>query len=62
MSRKPNPDQLLVTLEKQVNGVLKNQELTASERLKAIEVGAKLLMIRHKITDGERADGAFFAK
>lgn len=42
--------------------ILGKQSLTETQRLKAIEVGVKVLMIRHKIGDAERAEGAFFAK
>lgn len=57
---KRSGDPLLRKMEQQVSKLLNDDKLTNSERLKAIEVGAKLLMIRHKITDNERAEGAFF--
>jgi hypothetical protein len=57
-----NSDALLTEMEKQVLSMLKKPRLTHGERLKAIEAGAKVLMIRHKIQDGGQTDGAFFAR
>jgi hypothetical protein len=56
------PDELLAEMEKQVLEMLKKARLTNTEKLKAIEAGAKVLMIRHKIQDGGQGDGAFFAR
>ncbi|HKD46432.1 MAG TPA: hypothetical protein VKB67_01980 [Rhizomicrobium sp.] len=55
-------DSLLPLAEKEIRRVLADKNIDVSQRLKALEVCAKLLGIRHKITDGERADGAFFEK
>jgi hypothetical protein len=55
-------DTSLATMQQQIEDLLKKPGLTPSERLKAIEVGAKLLMIRHKIEDGLGGEGSFFAK
>lgn len=46
-------DDFLGTLENGVKDVLKAKETTASERVAAVNAGAKLLMIRHKITGGD---------
>jgi hypothetical protein len=53
---------LMTELEGAVRAVLKDKDARRSERLKAIEVGAKLLEIRHKINGGDTADGSFFTK
>jgi hypothetical protein len=51
------------TLEQEVRKVLRDKNIEPAERLKAIEVGAKLLAIRHKIEDGIGGQsGSFFAK
>lgn len=62
MTKKPKRDVLLSKIEAEVLDILGKQSLTETQRLKAIEVGVKVLMIRHKIGDAERAEGAFFAK
>ncbi|HWS65716.1 MAG TPA: hypothetical protein VN325_23400 [Steroidobacteraceae bacterium] len=59
---KPIRDRLLVKVEQEVMALLENKKLTPGERLKAIEVGAKVLMIRHKLEDGGDKDGSFFKK
>lgn len=48
-------------LEAAIRSVLKDKETKPSDRVKAIEAGAKLLAIRHKIEGGGDA-GNFFAK
>jgi hypothetical protein len=48
-------------LEASIRAVLKDKSTKPSDRLKAIEAGAKLLMIRHKIS-GAGDDGNFFTK
>jgi hypothetical protein len=55
-------DDLLDRMERGILEMLKKDTLTNTERLKAIEAGAKVLMIRHKIQDGGATDGAFFAR
>jgi hypothetical protein len=55
-------DDLLNEMETGLLKMLKTTRLTNTERLKAIEAGAKVLMIRHKINEGGAADGAFFAR
>jgi hypothetical protein len=55
-------DELLSEMEAGILSMLKNKRLTNTERMKAIEAGAKVLMIRHKISDGGATDGAFFAR
>lgn len=54
-------DVLLAKLEKEILAMLDRPKLTPGEKLKAIEAGAKVLMIRHKIQEGGGGDGAFFA-
>jgi hypothetical protein len=51
-------------LERGVREVLNSKDgVSTAERLKAIETGAKLLMIRHRIEGaGEGEDGKFFTK
>lgn len=48
----------LKTLENGVKDVLADKEAKASERVAAITAGAKLLAIRHKISEGD-AKGFF---
>jgi len=56
-------DGLLEELERQVRNILRDDSSRKHERLKAIEVGVKLLMIRHKIDGAEGGnDGSFFTK
>jgi hypothetical protein len=56
-------DELLDEMETRLLEMLKKTtRLTNTERLKAIEAGAKVLMIRHKIHEGGATDGAFFAR
>jgi hypothetical protein len=55
-------DDLLNEMETGLLKMLKTTRLTNTERLKAIEAGAKVLMIRHKIHEGGATDGAFFAR
>jgi hypothetical protein len=59
---KPLRDKLLVRIEREVTDLLEKRTLSNAERLKAIEVGAKVLMIRHKLEDVDGKDGAFFSK
>lgn len=49
------------TLEKEALSMLKNVDLSRQEKLKAMEVAAKVLQIKHKISDGDQVDGAFFS-
>lgn len=63
MSKKT--DGLLPELEKAVKDILAlgKDDVSTADRLKAIEAGAKLLMIRHRIEGAsEGEDGKFFAK
>jgi len=53
----------LKTLEDELTQIFKTEGLSTSERLKAVETGAKLLMIRHRISGGaDGEDGQFFSK
>jgi hypothetical protein len=56
-----NDANFISELENAVRAVLKDKEAKRGDRLKAIEVGTKLLAIRHKIDGGDDA-GSFFAK
>ena len=58
MSRKPTDD-FLGVLEQGVRDVLKDEKAKVADKLKALDAGAKLLMVRHKI-EGGTADGSFF--
>jgi hypothetical protein len=51
-------------LEKGVRDVLNSKDgVSTAERLKAVEAGARLLMIRYRIEgSGEGEDGKFFSK
>lgn len=55
---------LMKLLEKGVRDVLNSRDgVSTAERLKAIEVGSRLLMIKHRMdVSGESEDGKFFSK
>jgi hypothetical protein len=54
--------ELLPALEDAVKQMLK-AEIEPAERIKLIDVGAKLLMIKHKLEqDDTSGDGSFFGK
>lgn len=56
-------DKFLNTLEKAVSDILGDPKAKVGDRLKAIEMGAKVAAIRHRIDGGgEGEDGNFFAK
>jgi len=46
-------------LDKQVHEILADKNTKRPERLKAIDLGAKLVMIRHRIEGGGK-EGSFF--
>jgi hypothetical protein len=50
----------LKLLERAVADVLSDKEARRSDKLKAVEIGSKLLAIRHKIDGGGESDGSFF--
>ena len=56
-----NDGDFLKLLEAGVRDVLRDKEAKRSDKLKAVEIGSKLLAIRHKIDGGDDA-GSFFAK
>lgn len=58
MTRSP-PPALLELLEKSVRDILRSKDTKPADRLKAIEQGARLLAIRHKIEEGG-GGGSFF--
>ena len=53
-------DNFLATLEKGVRAVLTAKESSPSERIAAINAGAKLLMIKHRIAETDESN--FFSK
>ena len=60
---KPKDGAFLGQLEKNIRSILSSHDVTIDQRLKAVEAGARLLLIRHRIegtTEGE--DGKFFSK
>ena len=58
--RKGNNGRFLTQLERAVEEVLtKESGATLAERIKAIEAGAKLLQIKHRITTGGEEKGYF---
>jgi hypothetical protein len=57
---KPAPtDDFLILLEKGVRDVIADKKATPADRLKAIEAGAKLLGIKHKISGSADGDSYF---
>lgn len=52
---KPPDQAFLETLEKGVKDVLRADSSTTAERIAAINAGAKLLMIRNKISESEES-------
>ena len=53
VNRKDDGDNFVRLLEAGVERVLRDKEATASERLAAVNAGAKLLMIRFKISGSD---------
>jgi hypothetical protein len=49
----PPETDFMAVLEKGVRDVLKAKESTSAERMSAITAGAKLLMIKHKISGSD---------
>jgi hypothetical protein len=62
MSKSPvKDDGFLGQLQKSVQTILDDPKTKTADRLKAIEAGAKLLTIRHRLEGGEGGqDGSFF--
>ena len=60
-AKKPAGDPFLAKLKKEITDMLEGDTLTPAERLKAIEAGAKILGIQHKIDGESERDGSFFA-
>lgn len=63
MKRQPDDvtnSNFLHSLEDGVAAILANPKATLAERLKAIEVGSRLLMVKNKIGDGD--SGSFFER
>lgn len=60
MTAKKNPDDdFMKLLEDGIRAVLSDANAPSAEKLKAIDSGAKLLMIRHKI-GGSDGDSPYF--
>ena len=59
MSKKPATNDFLSILEEGVREVLRDPKSKVADRLKALDAGAKLLMVRHKI-EGGNDGGSFF--
>jgi hypothetical protein len=60
MAKTVDSQELLKLLEDGIRKILKDPNAKLADRLKAIETGAKLLAIRHKV-EGGGTDGSFFA-
>lgn len=61
MARRPDDDSSLLTLlEQGVKDVLADAKATKPQKLKAIEAGCKVLMIKRKLTGDEDGNGSFF--
>lgn len=59
--RKGNSSKFLFTLERAVEGVLAPDSVaTPAEKIKAIEAGAKLLQIKHKIDGAGEDEKGYF--
>lgn len=52
---------LMAKLEIEALAMLNATDLTRRDKLKAMEVAAKVLQIKHKISEGDQVDGAFFS-
>ena len=61
---KPKPNGAFARqLEQNIAKILNDDDVSIDQRLKAVEAGAKLLLIRHRIQGaGEGEDGKFFSK
>ena len=55
----PPADDFLTLLEKGVRDVMADKKATPGDKLKAIEAGAKLLGIKHKISGSGDGDSYF---
>jgi hypothetical protein len=60
MRKKPEKDTFLETLREGLLGVLQDKEASAADKLRAIEIGAKLYMIQHKVKGVGDDSGKFF--
>jgi hypothetical protein len=59
MTKKRAADTFVRLLERGVRDVLKDKDTSAADKLKAIDVGAKIAAIQHKIAGG-KDDESFF--
>ena len=51
------PDPFLLQLSRALAALMKDPKASAAERLKAIEIGVKLLAVRHKIKEPDDDGG-----
>lgn len=57
--QKKEDEDFFTFLQKEIRTMLNNSETTSSERIKAIEMGTKLELARHKIK-GAETEGSFY--
>lgn len=63
MTTKAKDDSFLMSLEAGVKKILDNDKSKPGDRLKACEIGVKVLMVRHRIENiGDGDNGSFFGK
>jgi hypothetical protein len=60
MVRTPKADTLVRKLERAVLAVLDDDKASAQDKLRAIDVGAKILQIKHKLAAGGDDGGNYF--
>jgi hypothetical protein len=51
------PDPLMLSVARALSSVMKDPKASTSEKLKAIEIGVKLLAVRHKIKEPDDDGG-----
>lgn len=59
-AEKPPDDSFMAVLEEGIRAVLKAKKCSAAERIQAVTAGAKLLMIKHRISGSDET--GFFDK
>jgi len=53
---------LMVVVEEAIVEVLKSKRISSVDKIKAIEAGAKILAVRHKIEQGSEDESSFFSR
>ena len=53
-------DDLMVVVERAIVEVLQSRRIANADKIKAIEAGAKILAVRHKIEQGDTDESSFF--